>query len=440
MAGHCVSLKTWNSTMLQSVKAKRVDVVWKLYGDMLEYDVVGDVDTIGYLVQAFCMENNTAKCHKFLRQVLEAGHVSSNAVFNKLISAFCKSETSAAAVMPPEKLYKNMCERGYGEITVSYNTMISGMCLNGKSDEARVLFDQMTEKCIVPDIITYNSLIQGFSKEGKIPEGTCLLDQLLKEGLQPSTASYTILIEKLCEARNVGEAKAFWKDMVDRGVKPAASAYDSMILGLSEQENVAEGMQWLDTCLRAGSNHKRRLLRDLFNIYLRLIGWGCYVGDNGLAAVGRYFTRFEDLNMQFCEGLTDVGLDRLALGCGRTLKSLEVAASAKITDVSLEAVGSYCRSLETLSLESEFICNKGLLAVAKGCPLLISLELPCSKMTNEALQAITTFCPVLQFFSFCGSNYFTDNFLSELALRVFLEIEMRHAKLAWGASTCNLFI
>ncbi|KAL2520287.1 Pentatricopeptide repeat-containing protein [Forsythia ovata] len=64
MAGHCVSLKTWNSTMLQSVKAKRVDVVWKLYGDMLEYDVVGDVDTIGYLVQAFCMENNTAKCHK----------------------------------------------------------------------------------------------------------------------------------------------------------------------------------------------------------------------------------------------------------------------------------------------------------------------------------------------------------------------------------------
>ncbi|KAL2530433.1 pentatricopeptide repeat-containing protein [Forsythia ovata] len=44
MTGHCVSLKTWNSTMLQSVKAKRVDVVWKLYGDMLEYDVVGDLE------------------------------------------------------------------------------------------------------------------------------------------------------------------------------------------------------------------------------------------------------------------------------------------------------------------------------------------------------------------------------------------------------------
>ncbi|KAL2530453.1 F-box/LRR-repeat protein 4 [Forsythia ovata] len=135
---------------------------------------------------------------------------------------------------------------------------------------------------------------------------------------------------------------------------------------------------------------------------------GCYVVDNGLVAVGKYFNRFEDLNMRFCEGLTDVGLDRLALGCGRTLKSLEVAASAKITDVSLEAVGSYCRSLVTFSLESEFICNKGLLAVAKGYPLLISLELLCSKMTDEALQAITTFCPVLQFLSFCGSNYFTD--------------------------------
>ncbi|KAL2506757.1 F-box/LRR-repeat protein 4 [Abeliophyllum distichum] len=144
---------------------------------------------------------------------------------------------------------------------------------------------------------------------------------------------------------------------------------------------------------------------------------GCYVGDYGLAAVGKYFTRFEDLNTRFCEGLTDVGLVWLALGCGRTLKSLEVAASAKITDVSLEAVGSYCRSLETLSLESEFICNKDLLAVAKGCPLLISLELLCSKMTDEALQAITNFCPVLQFLSFCGSNYFTHK-----SVFLFLEI------------------
>ncbi|KAL2538672.1 Pentatricopeptide repeat-containing protein [Forsythia ovata] len=117
--------------------------------------------------------------------------------------------------------FTRMCER----TTVSYNTMISGLCLNGKLDEAHVLFDQMTEK--------------GLCKKGKIPEGIYILDQLLKEGLQPSTASYTVLIENFCEARNVGETQAFRKDMVDRGGVLAVSAYDSMILGLSEQGNVA---------------------------------------------------------------------------------------------------------------------------------------------------------------------------------------------------------
>ncbi|KAK4405656.1 F-box/LRR-repeat protein 4 [Sesamum angolense] len=96
----------------------------------------------------------------------------------------------------------------------------------------------------------------------------------------------------------------------------------------------------------------------------------------------------EDLNLRFCEGLTDTGLVRLVLGCGRTLRSLGVAACVKITDISLEAVGSHCRSLESLSLDSEIIQNKGLLAVAKGCSLLKVLKLQSINITDEACKLL----------------------------------------------------
>ncbi|KAL2506442.1 Uncharacterized protein Adt_22063 [Abeliophyllum distichum] len=141
--------------------------------------------------------------------------------------------------------------------------------------------------------------------------------------------------------------------MVDRGVEPAVSAYDSMILGLSEQGNVAEGMQWLGTMLKSRLKPQKKtferlvqclseadMLSDALFVldYMLKMGFvGCYDGDNGLAAVGKSCTQFDDLNLQFCKGLTNTGLVQLALGCGRTLKSLEVAASAEITDVSLEA-------------------------------------------------------------------------------------------------------
>ncbi|KAL2530702.1 pentatricopeptide repeat-containing protein [Forsythia ovata] len=101
--------------------------------------------------------------------------------------------------------------------------------------------------------------------------------------------------------------------MVDRSLEPAASAYDSMILGLSEQGNVAEGMQWLDTMLKSRLKPQKKTFERLVQylseadrlsdalFVLDYMLKGCYVGDNGLAVVGKYFTQFEDLNMQFCK-------------------------------------------------------------------------------------------------------------------------------------------
>lgn len=135
---------------------------------------------------------------------------------------------------------------------------------------------------------------------------------------------------------------------------------------------------------------------------------GCYAGDHGLAAVGECCKQLEDLNLRFCEGLSDRGLIELAIHGGRTLKSLGVAACAKITDVSLEAVGSHCRSLETLSLDSEFINNKGVLSVAKGCRLLKVLKLQCINVTDEALEAVGVFCSSLELLALYSFQRFTD--------------------------------
>lgn len=139
---------------------------------------------------------------------------------------------------------------------------------------------------------------------------------------------------------------------------------------------------------------------------------GCYVGDPGIAAVGQCCKQLEDLNLRFCEGLSDTGVVQLALGCGKSLKSLGVAACAKITDISLEAVGLHCTSLETLSLDSEFISNKGLLAVAKGCPLLKVLKLQCINVTDEALAGVGTCCLSLEMLAVCSLQKFTDRLVT----------------------------
>lgn len=136
-----------------------------------------------------------------------------------------------------------------------------------------------------------------------------------------------------------------------------------------------------------------------------------FVGDKSLAAIAKYCTRLEDLNLERCRSLTDNGFVQLALGRGGTLKSLGLEFGKCLTDVSLEAVGFHCISLETLSIRSEFINNKGLLSIVKGCSLLKSLKLHCQNITDEVFQAVGSFCLSLELLSLRGCEKLTDKSL-----------------------------
>lgn len=135
---------------------------------------------------------------------------------------------------------------------------------------------------------------------------------------------------------------------------------------------------------------------------------GCYVGDQGVAFVGQCCKQLEDLNLRFCEGLTDVCLVELAQGVGKSLKSLGIAACVKITDTALEAVGLHCKSLESLSLDAESIHNKGVLAVVQGCPALKVLKLQCINVTDEVLIAVGNCCSSMEFLALYTFQKFTD--------------------------------
>ncbi|XP_022858089.1 F-box/LRR-repeat protein 4-like [Olea europaea var. sylvestris] len=137
----------------------------------------------------------------------------------------------------------------------------------------------------------------------------------------------------------------------------------------------------------------------------------CHLDDEALAAIGKYCSRLEDINLRDCVGLTDAGLFQLAVGCGRTLKSLGVASCESLTDISLEAVGIHCPSLQSLSLVSSSIDNKGLLSVAVGCCLLKSLKVQFENMMGEALQAVGSFSLLLEFLSLCHCAKLTDRSL-----------------------------
>ncbi|XP_042490711.1 pentatricopeptide repeat-containing protein At5g18950-like [Macadamia integrifolia] len=299
------ALSVWNSALLDSLRIERTDLVWDLYATMMESGLVGDVDTVGYLIRAFCKDNKLYEPYELLRQVSDAGHTPDNIAFTKLISGFSRDGNYAKNGMGNEALrvFNDLKDRGYAPDRVMYTTMIDGLCKmgrlgearklwfemihkgfkqneytynalmdgyckagfcqHGKTDKAHELFEEMANRGINHDVVTYNTLIQGLCKEGKVVEAMNLFNELMVLDLQPYTSSYTPQIQALCEEGKAQEAIELWKDTQNRSLEPLVCTHDYIITGLCKQGNPTEGMEWLLTSkLRPRRNTFNRLVED----------------------------------------------------------------------------------------------------------------------------------------------------------------------------------
>ncbi|KAI5654213.1 hypothetical protein M9H77_31400 [Catharanthus roseus] len=280
---YCSTLKTWNSAMSWSLRAGRADAVWKVYGDMMENGVVGDVDTMGYLIQAFCMDGNLLKGYELLRQVLEAGHVPSNVAFNKLIRGFTKKgnyfrmsdllHTMIAKNCPPDtytyqevinglckrnmkheglRIFNDLKDRGYSPDRVMYTTTIHGLCKMKWLGDAQKLWTEMIHKGIIPNHYTYNSLIYGYLKVGNIIEAQRLYGEMYDRGYVEKTVSYNNMINGLSAHGKVEMAYDLFKEMVEKNVARDIVTYNSLIRGFCKEGKIAEATKILYELLKEG--------------------------------------------------------------------------------------------------------------------------------------------------------------------------------------------
>ena len=88
-----------------------------------------------------------------------------------------------------------------------------------------------------------------------------------------------------------------------------------------------------------------------------------------------------DVDLGFCDSVTDGGLVMLAVGCPQ-LATLKLSATG-VTDVGLGVLAAMCRGLASLNLEHCMVTDTGLAALAAECPQLVSLNTEgCVEVTS----------------------------------------------------------
>jgi pentatricopeptide repeat protein len=87
-----------------------------------------------------------------------------------------------------------MCRVGQKPNVVTYSSLIDYLCKNGRSAEARHIFDSMVEKGEKPNVTTYGSLLYGYAIQGNFIEMTRLIDLMVQNEIPPNHHVFNILM------------------------------------------------------------------------------------------------------------------------------------------------------------------------------------------------------------------------------------------------------
>lgn len=224
--GFCPSTGTWNSALLGCLRAKRNDLFWGFYKEMVESGVGVDGKTVGFLIRAFCDEKQVFRGYELLRQVLEDGLLPvEKASFNKLISDFIKERNFGRV----SELLHMMIETNRDPDIYTYQRVISGLCLNQKVFEAFRVFNDLKDRGYVPHRAMYTKMIAGLCSYGCIGEARRLWFEMIRQGHVPNEYTYDALIHGFCRIHKFGEARKLCKEMFEKGYGDRVVSCKTMI-------------------------------------------------------------------------------------------------------------------------------------------------------------------------------------------------------------------
>ncbi|KAG8378607.1 hypothetical protein BUALT_Bualt07G0003100 [Buddleja alternifolia] len=149
-------------------------------------------------------------------------------ICNTLIDMYIKCGCLQAA----HDVFESMKER----TIVSWSTMIQGLAIYGKAEEALELFSKMIQTGMKPNGVTFISLLNACTHMGLVNEGHAFFTSMTKDyGVIPSIEHYGCMVDLLSRGGLLQEAHEFIKCMP---IKPNAAIWGALLGGCKLHKNV----------------------------------------------------------------------------------------------------------------------------------------------------------------------------------------------------------
>eukprot|EP01018_Ginkgo_biloba_P016223 Gb_29774 [translate_table: standard] len=238
---------------------------------MKQFHCKPDVVAYNTIINALCRVGDFKKARFLLDQMQMPGSKCPPDTFTYtiLISCYCKHSMQTGnhkavcrRLYEANRLFREMCNKGFVPDVVSYNCLIDGLCKKYRIDRALELFAQMSREGCTPNKVTYNSFIRYYSIVNEIDKAMEMLNDMKKNDIIPTSSSYTPIVHALCEGGRLEEACVFLVEMVEGKSIPRSYTYKFVTEALRKAGRAglpAEICRKIELGIEARADHVKRV-------------------------------------------------------------------------------------------------------------------------------------------------------------------------------------
>ncbi|KAJ7528356.1 hypothetical protein O6H91_15G000100 [Diphasiastrum complanatum] len=161
------------------------------------------------IISAYADSGEGEEAINLFQQMQETGLAPDKVLFVVVLKACA----SLAGLEQGRKLHSDIIKRSFQSDVVVGSTLVNMYAKWGCTEDARELFDNLSER----DVVSWNAMIAGYAQNGLGKEALALYEQMKQEGMQPNNVTFVLLLKACASLAALEQGKQLHSEIMKRG-------------------------------------------------------------------------------------------------------------------------------------------------------------------------------------------------------------------------------